>query len=418
MADGGVAQSPTANQGMMAPQGLQNDDFRPDTAEAIQAVQAMEGEGAGIDGFGPPDGGGAGLGDSQLVSNQPYDEAMALNSEDESSMMSSGFQGDDSMHAPGAEEQAAAEPQAGPQYGNPQEDSGFGSEFGSESPSPMDPGGSLAGDDPVGNEDALAGFATEQDQNHTMESSQGPGSPPAGNNDDDDDDDDDDESSSDDEPSGMGPGMGGGGHDDADYDTLQVGPDVRELFEHIGRYQPHSIELEAQLKPFIPDFIPGIGDADAFIKVPRPDGSEQTLGLTILDEPTAVQSDPGVLELQLRAASKMNNVKDATVRSVESADKNPAALTQWMESVAKIQRTRPQPSVTYTHEVPTMDMMMQAWQPQMEAALNEVILPTATLDMEVNYTRNPHRNLISMDDSERLLVMPAPRLLQDHVFDP
>jgi len=158
---------------------------------------------------------------------------------------------------------------------------------------------------------------------------------------------------------------------------------VRELFEHIGRYQPHSIELEAQLKPFIPDFIPGIGDADAFIKVPRPDGSEQTLGLTILDEPTAVQSDPGVLELQLRAASKMNNVKDATVRSVESADKNPAALTQWMESVAKIQRTRPQPSVTYTHEVPTMDMLMQAWPPQMEAALSEVILPTATLDMEL-----------------------------------
>ena len=226
MADGGVAQSPTANQGMMAPQGLQTDDFRPDTAAAIQAVQAMEGEGADIDGFGPPDGGGAGLGDSQLVSNQPYDEAMALNSEDESSMMSSGFEGN-SMHAPGAEEQAAAEPQAEePQYGNPQEDSGFGSEFGSESPSPMNPGRSLAGDDPVGNEDALAGFATEQDQNHTMESSQGPGSPPGGDNDDEEDDDDDDESSSDDEPSGMGPGMGGGGHDDADYDSLQVGPDV------------------------------------------------------------------------------------------------------------------------------------------------------------------------------------------------
>ncbi len=27
------------------------------------------------------------------------------------------------------------------------------------------------------------------------------------------------------------------------------------------------IELEAKLKPFIPDFIPAIGDVDAFIKV-------------------------------------------------------------------------------------------------------------------------------------------------------
>jgi intraflagellar transport protein 46 len=370
--------SPTANQGMVAPQGLQNDDFRPDTAAALQAVQAMESEGAGIDGFAPPDGGDAGLGDSQLVSNQPYDEAMALTSEDES-MMSSGFDGN-SMHAPGAAEQQAAEPQ-------PDEAHGFGSsnEFGSESPSPDAGGGrSLAMDEPARAsspqgqpEDSLAGFAQDQ----TADSSAGPGSPPAA--DEHDDDDDATSSSSDDENSGMGPGMGGGGNDDADYETLQVGPDVRELFEHIGRYQPHSIELEAVLKPFIPDFIPGIGDADAFIKVPRPDGAEQTLGLTILDEPMAVQSDPGVLELQLRAASKMNNVKDATVRSVESADKNPAALTKWMESVAEIQRTRPQPAVTYTHEVPTMDMLMQAWPPQMEAALGEITLPTATLDLEL-----------------------------------
>merc|ERR1719217_218730 len=54
-----------------------------------------------------------------------------------------------------------------------------------------------------------------------------------------------------------------------------------------------------------------------------------------------------------------------------------------MESVAEIQRTRPQPSVTYTHEVPTMETLMQAWPPQMEAALNEVVLPTAMLDLEL-----------------------------------
>lgn len=363
--------SPTAHEGMRAPQGLQNDDFRPDTAAALQAVQAMESEGAGIDGFAPPDGGDAGLGESQLVSNQPYDEAMALTSEDES-MMSSGFDGN-SMHAPGAAEQAAHEQQ-------PAHDFGSSNDHGSESPSPNPSAGRSLADDPGAPEpqpqpeDSLAGFAHDQ----TADSSMGPGSPPAADNDDDDDDG--TSSSSDDEDA---PGMGGGGNDDTDYDSLKVGPDVKDLFEHIGRYQPHSIELEAVLKPFIPDFIPGIGDADAFIKVPRPDGQEQTLGLTILDEPKAVQSDPGVLELQLRAASKMNNVKEATVRSVEAADKNPAALTKWMESVAEIQRTRPQPAVTYTHEVPTMETLMQAWPPQMEAALNEVVLPTAMLDLEL-----------------------------------
>ncbi len=33
------------------------------------------------------------------------------------------------------------------------------------------------------------------------------------------------------------------------------------------RYTPQTIELEHKLKPFIPDFIPAVGDIDAFIKV-------------------------------------------------------------------------------------------------------------------------------------------------------
>ena len=33
------------------------------------------------------------------------------------------------------------------------------------------------------------------------------------------------------------------------------------------RYTPQSIELDHKLKPFIPDFIPSVGDIDAFIKV-------------------------------------------------------------------------------------------------------------------------------------------------------
>ena len=34
-----------------------------------------------------------------------------------------------------------------------------------------------------------------------------------------------------------------------------------------SRYTPQSIELENKLKPFIPDFIPAVGDIDAFVKV-------------------------------------------------------------------------------------------------------------------------------------------------------
>ena len=33
-----------------------------------------------------------------------------------------------------------------------------------------------------------------------------------------------------------------------------------------SRYTPQTIDLDHKLKPFIPDFIPAVGDIDAFIK--------------------------------------------------------------------------------------------------------------------------------------------------------
>jgi hypothetical protein len=182
-----------------------------------------------------------------------------------------------------------------------------------------------------------------------------------------------------DEKSGMSSGMGGGGgNDDVDYENLQVAPDVQELFEHIGQYQPRSIELEAVLKPFIPDFIAGIGDANAFIEVPRPDGAEQTLGLTILDEPMVVQ-DPRVLELQLRASAKMNSVVDATVRSVESTDR--------VEDVTKsvqdnIEPTRSAKSIVKDEDLSPLnpEPERERWTEQKE--ISEAIAASAELETQ------------------------------------
>jgi intraflagellar transport protein 46 len=41
-----------------------------------------------------------------------------------------------------------------------------------------------------------------------------------------------------------------------------------------------------------------------FFKVPRPDGKQDGLGFIILDEPSSKQSDPHVLNLQMRYTSK------------------------------------------------------------------------------------------------------------------
>ena len=52
--------------------------------------------------------------------------------------------------------------------------------------------------------------------------------------------------------------------------------------------------------------------SDSF-QVTRPDGKDESLGLSVLDEPSAKQSDPSVLELQLRAISKQSSAKAAQV---------------------------------------------------------------------------------------------------------
>ncbi|ORZ35450.1 intraflagellar transport complex B protein 46 C terminal-domain-containing protein [Catenaria anguillulae PL171] len=105
--------------------------------------------------------------------------------------------------------------------------------------------------------------------------------------------------------------------------------DLDALFSYISQFKPESIDLDPVLKPFLPDYIPAIGDLEAMIKIPAPGAPSaastttapppgtaapaaeastmtffQDLGITILDEPAAKQSDPAVLHYQLKAMSK------------------------------------------------------------------------------------------------------------------
>lgn len=76
-----------------------------------------------------------------------------------------------------------------------------------------------------------------------------------------------------------------------------------------ARYTPQNVELEYRLRPFVPDFIPAVGDIDAFLRVSRPDGQAESVGLQLLDEPCANQSEPAVLQLQLRSVAKQSSDK-------------------------------------------------------------------------------------------------------------
>ncbi|XP_041373920.1 intraflagellar transport protein 46 homolog isoform X2 [Gigantopelta aegis] len=203
------------------------------------------------------------------------------------------------------------------------------------------------------------------------------------NDDDDDGDDDGSGDSGDDDDSEEGPPQVEGAYDPADFESLPVTPEIKELFQYITRYTPQSIELEQKLRPFIPDFIPAVGDIDAFIKISRPDQKHDTLGLTVLDEPCAKQSDPTVLDLQLRAISKQTTAKQLVVKSLENAEKNPKHVDNWIESIRELHRSKPPPNVHYSKNMPDIDTLMQEWPPEFEELLKEVGLPTAELDCDL-----------------------------------
>ena len=111
------------------------------------------------------------------------------------------------------------------------------------------------------------------------------------------------------------------------------------------------------------------------MQVTRPDGKTETAGLVVVDEPRAKQSDPTVLDLQLRTLTKQTTVKPVvghccicvyiyiyiwshcrsnnmlllqTVHSIEDPDKDTKAMDNWIESIGEIHRQKPPTTVHYT----------------------------------------------------------------------
>ncbi|XP_069949108.1 intraflagellar transport protein 46 homolog isoform X3 [Cherax quadricarinatus] len=197
------------------------------------------------------------------------------------------------------------------------------------------------------------------------------------------DDDEEDEDEDDDDDDGQAPPPEGA-YDPADYEHLSVSSEISELFSYITRYTPQGIELEHRLRPYIPDYIPAVGDIDAFIKIPPPDNKPTLVGLEVLDEPSARQSDATVLDLQLRALAKHTTAKSTSVKTVENAEKNAKVVEKWVRDISELHRTKPPPTVHYSKRMPDIDSLMQEWPGEVEELLKEISLPTAALQLDLS----------------------------------
>ena len=84
----------------------------------------------------------------------------------------------------------------------------------------------------------------------------------------------------------------------------------------------------------------------------------KTLGLTVLDEPSATQSDPSVLELQLRVVTKQSASKTARIKRVRASEDS-SAVEKWIRDISDLHRSKPPPSVHYQKTMPDIDNLMQ-----------------------------------------------------------
>lgn len=112
-----------------------------------------------------------------------------------------------------------------------------------------------------------------------------------------------------------------GAYDPIAYANLPVSAELKELFEYITRYKPQKIDLETKIKPFVPDYIPAVGEVDAFLKMPKPDGNKDDLGITVLDEPALNNEDKTVLELKYVQSKNVVRAAPMDIDSIDHADK-------------------------------------------------------------------------------------------------
>ena len=84
------------------------------------------------------------------------------------------------------------------------------------------------------------------------------------------------------------------------------------------------------------------------------------LGLTVLDEPSAKQSDPNIIELQLRSVSKTSNSRMSKIKKVSDVDKEVKIVEKWIKDIEDLHRSKPAPTIQYSKQMPDIDHLMQA----------------------------------------------------------
>lgn len=167
------------------------------------------------------------------------------------------------------------------------------------------------------------------------------------------------------------------GYNPDDYNNLNVSTDIKNLFRYITNYLPQVTEIETILKPFIPEYIPTVGEVDAYLKIPRPDGQPEQLGMYQIDEPALNQTKKSEMDYIIKEFYMGDTSELEKVHSIENAHKNPKEIASWIQTINDHQAKKTAPTVIYSHKMPDIDELLEPWHQDFEKIINEVPLPAS-----------------------------------------
>ncbi|KAH8413388.1 hypothetical protein KR009_010502 [Drosophila setifemur] len=138
------------------------------------------------------------------------------------------------------------------------------------------------------------------------------------------------------------------------WEALSLPGELKELFPYILKYTPQTIDTPFHLQPFIPEFVPAVGDVDALLKVQAPpllqaqrqremDDHLGKLGLWLLDEPSGTQSEPSLLNMKLRSVlsgSRRRNPRHASSASLIPTARSAKDIDKWISEVEQVHMTQ------------------------------------------------------------------------------
>ncbi|XP_055599494.1 intraflagellar transport protein 46 homolog isoform X2 [Uranotaenia lowii] len=169
------------------------------------------------------------------------------------------------------------------------------------------------------------------------------------------------------------------------YDNIEAPGEVKDLFQYITRFSPQRVNIDYKLRIFVPDFIPSVGDIDAFLKVNSPPFIDEKkkklmtehirkLGLETLDEPCGDQSDRVLLQM------KMRSIFTKPLETPSAIAKSPKDIDRWITEIQALKANQSTQNVNALKSTVNIDSLMSEWPEEVEKMLDTVGFPSADLD--------------------------------------